>query len=379
LHKISPQSPDFAKIIKALKPKFHDIGNWQVEYFFMASHLVTGNEKYYRTVDYWLKHTVNINDTLPEFFYHGTSTNQWYEGIKKNGLLPRNITGSAGGYGSQNASSLSKKGIVYLSTHPDAATRTAAEQAANKHGGVPLILKINSSGIFKDKLVPDEDSRQPNAQKSIVKMSTVGYEGRVPPSAIEPFLLGNEYEKNSRLYTKWEKFKDVPVAEHPLTARLKSGMTPYSNDPEYYILRDAGIIKREKTRNPTSGWPSENDVQTREVSDEELRKLLKNGGWANTARAISTDLNNGYQGCIYSLKDITLPPNMSPESESIIKMLTDSRLCGTDTRGEKRYIYLNNYDSMDRVIALAKLLHAKKMDMDDLCREIKTITALPLD
>ena len=367
LQKLSPQSPDFRKIINALRSKYHDIDTWEVEVFFAAMHQQSGRSNWNRDVAYWLRqNTVNLNNRLPQYFYHGTSTNQWYMGIKQKGLLPRSLSGSSGSYGAQNIDSLSQSDLVYLSTHPDAAAREAARQAARKHGGRPLILRISSSGLFPEKFRPDEDaanrlrnaSSTMTAQGSVRMASIVGYTGRIGASVIQPFLIGkdNQLTSNNTIYCKWEPFHDVPIGEHPLTQKLKDKQTPYVGDAEYYALKDAGVIGQEQEKT-ASGWPTTRVVIKKDVDDNEVRTILKNAGWAQTVKAILKDLDDGYRGVLYRFKDRRVPDEISPEDELLVKPLLASKMVTKEKWKDnpERY-YLSSYDYEDKAIELAKLL-----------------------
>lgn len=355
LQKMSPQSLDFRKMINALKSKYHDIENWNVTVYAQAMHMVTGNKKHDRTVSYWLnQETANINDKLPTYFYHGTSTNLWYEGIKQNGLMPRNMTGSSGSYGAQNLRALSQDNLIYLSTHPDAATRTAAQQSANKHGGKQLIIRIDSKGLFPEKFHPDEDSRSKSAQGSINKMSIVGYAGRIPNSIIEPFLM----KDGKSLRDQWVKFHDVEVTEHPLTTKLKQGQMPYTSDPEFLALLDAEIIKKK-------GY-SDYEI-AREINDAEIKSIIKNAKWVSNARMIISDLDEAYKGHIFKLKSFYPKKEFSDKQQEVIDLLLTSKIL---SKNKDYYDVYWGYDK-SQAIALAKLMG--KMTFKELTNQIDDI------
>jgi hypothetical protein len=374
LQHIGPQSVDFHKIVKALRPQYPDIDEWTVHFFGQVGHLTTGNKKWGRTVGYWMKQpAANLSNKMPDYFYHGTSTNQWYSGIKKNGLLPRTMSGSMGSYGAQNISSLSQDNLVYLALHPDAATREASLQAANKHGGNPVILRIDGKSLFPDKLTSDEDSRSDTAADSARLMSVVGYNGRVPPQAIKPFLLGHRMQDKNRLYTQWEKFKDVDVAEHPMTKGLKSGRMPYSNDPEYLALKDAGIIGSEK-KPDIYGIDRDQDVVSGNFSDEDVKNAIKNAPWVHNARAIIHDMGESYRGHIYKLKDLSIPEKLPPDLQKVINMLIQSGMMYDPKRS---YYELSTWDVWPRAVKLAKLMG--KMSFKELTNKINQIYQLSPD
>jgi len=263
-----------------------------------------------RTVSYWLSRPdVRLSNKMPKFFYHGTATNLWYDQIKRKGLAPRNITGSSGSYGSQNLHALSYENLVYISTDPDAATREAASQSSRKHGGRPMIIRIDSTGLDPERLVPDEDTQAKTPQASVDISSTLAYRGIIPADRLEPFLIQKQ--------DKWERFKDVPVEEHPITTKLKNGETwGLHSMPEYYALLDAGIIEETIGRAGSILKILDNNI-----TNEKILSILKDSGWTQTVKMILSDIALQNTGTIQQLrtnfdKDIT--------KESTIRMLLDS-------------------------------------------------------
>lgn len=369
LQKLSPQSAEFHKIVNALRSKYPDIDNWRTDHFFMAG-LMQGAGTRSRTAGYWMKNPpVQLANKMPPYFFHGTSTNLWYDGIKQKGLMPRRLTGSSGTYGAQNISSLSQADLVYLSTDPDAAAREASGQAAAKHGGSPLILRISSNGLDASRLVPDEDTRTDSAQASINIGSILAYSGRIPPSSIEPFLLGTKKKKNNRLYTDWEKFTDVEVTEHPVTTSLRKGEVPWSSSPEYYALKDAGIIGVEETRDSNGHTDRRTVIKDTEFDDQKIRSILKSSGWTNNARAILNDVGAGYSGTIYLLQTFTAPQELL--EDQTIKMLIESGIITPRNHENNVHFEVRGWNSEKYAIALAKLMG--RMSFQELSSRIKEI------
>lgn len=342
LQKMGPQSKEFRQIINALRFKYPNIDEYPVQHYFQAGHMQSAGDRE-RTVNYWMgKPEIRLNNKLPKYFYHGTSTNLWYEGIKEKGLSPRLFTGSTGSYGSQNISSLSKPNLVYLSTDPDAATREAAKQAALKFGGKPLIIRISSTGLDPNRFAPDEDTKAETPQGSVNVSSTLAYQGRIPAENLEPFLIGNTEVKNHLYQTNWKKFEDVPTTEHPLTEKLKKGQLPYSNEPEYLALKDAGII-------------GEKGILDKDITDEKIRSVLKKSGWTQNARAIISDFYDGYRGSLYQLKGIFVPDEETLQNK-IITMLLDSGIINYKKYEDKFYFDVRNWNIEPYAIKLAKLM-----------------------
>lgn len=371
LQKLGPQSKEFRQIINALRSKYPDIDQYPVEHYFQAGHMQGANNRY-RTVGYWLgRPEIRLSNKLPRYFYHGTSTNLWYEGIKERGLYPRRISGSSGSYGAQNISALSQDDLVYLSTDPDAATREAARQATRKYGGNPLIIRINTNGLDPNKLTPDEDTRANTAQGSVDVASTLGYKGRVPSENLEPFLIGKTDPNGNQFQVKWEKFKDVPISEHPITTKLKKGEIPYYNDPEFYALLDAGIIGEEKTFDNNGFRQTQTVLLDKDITDEKIRSILKKSGWTQNVKAILNDIDNGYRGSIYQLKSLVIPKESL--KENIIQLLLKSEIITVkDYEENKVYFDVTNWNIQPHAIKLAKLMG--KMSFNELSSQIKEFT-----
>ena len=326
----------------------------------------TGNNQYNRTVGYWMKQKpVDINNKIPTTLYHGTCTNL-LPTIEKKGLLPRSLTGSTGSYGAQNVDSLSQHDLVYVSVHPDAATRTAAVQAARKHGGRPLILKIDSSQLFPERFVPDEDARHAKtAQDSVRTMSIMAYRGKIPAAIIQPFLLGKEETQNNRILINWFSYSPVPPEDHPWTTKLRNGEVPYSGDPEHYIFKHAGIIGDEEYQ--TDYGRQTRTVKKRDADNDEILDLLKNGGWAHNVNAIRKDLDNGYRGTLYGLKGLN-PPALPSSLQQTLDMLLRS---GLAKRERDNSIYLTTWNAEKEIVALARLMG--RMDFRQFLQNVREI------
>lgn len=371
LQRLGPQSTEFRRIINALRPKYPDIDQYRVQHYFQSGHMQAAGARD-RTVGYWMgRPEVRLANKLPKYFYHGTSTNSWYEAIKQKGLAPRRMTGSTGGYGSQNISSLSYDDLVYVATDPDAATREAALQASRKYGGSPLIIRIDTTGLDPNKLAPDEDTKAATAQGSVDMASVLAYRGRIPAGNLEPFLIGNRITKNNRYQTDWKRFEDVPMTEHPLTTKLKNGEVPYRDDPEYYALKDAGIIGTEKYTTIMGDSNTRTVILDKEITDEKIREVLKKSGWTQNVKAIKKDLDEGYRGALYMLKGV----NVTEEEfdSEILRLLLASDIVSArrhSYRGQD-YITLDveSWDYEPKAIKLAKLMG--RMSFGELAAKIK--------
>lgn len=344
--------------------------------------------KYYHKVSYWIGQkdtSVNPRQKLPEFLYHGTSTELWYSGIKSKGLMPRNTnpSGVTGSYGASGALSHGDK--VYLSVHPDMAARGAARQASSAHGGQPLIVKINTQGLDLDKITGDEDmdreyqstvaqakekgQRVPSfASVSQRRMGSVAYIGRIPASLIQPFLLGKR-EPNGMI-AKWEPFQDVEQEEHALTKKLKSGGWSFSSydSPYFYALVDEGILK-----------PTEQDrlhyvvADPSSITDKQIRDLIKRSSWVMDAHAASKDLNDYGR----KLKNLNYYPTKvdEPQLQKIIDLLVGSRIYHVQKNSppHRDYLSYDSWDTIPKAIKLGKDLSKNKLSYNDLLNAIDEI------
>ncbi len=371
-----PHSSEFKKVINYFKKFIPDIENWKTSVVNLSHHKVplTGYSYPYRHRERSVsRFTKSTYQDIPKYLYHGTSTELWHEGINKSGLVPRLQTtaGRFGSYGRSMALSLGDR--VYLSNDPDAAARGAAEQAAEQHGGYPLILKIDTYGLFPEKFVHDEDidlsykNYEKNKEKpmsplkfSLKTMGTLGYSGKIPPSLIKPFSIAKwQEDKKGDKYLKWLPWEDVGRTEHAVTKQLKKGDTyDLYRSPNFYALLDAGIVEKEYR----------GDIKILEIDDEKIRKAIKDSvDWAQDAKKIADDFNDWGQKGVKGFS--TSLDNISDEAEPYIKMLTDSGLY--DISGG--WLQLKNYYNPENYIKLAKLMRKHDMHYEDLLSALKEL------
>lgn len=387
LHNIDPSGKEFKQVIKYLRKFIPKIDTFDVSLMNLSHPEHSTKGKYYHKVSYWIGQkdtSVNPRQKLPEFLYHGTSTELWYSGIKSKGLMPRNTnpSGVTGSYGASGALSHGDK--VYLSVHPDMATRGAARQASSAHGGQPLILKISTHGLDIDKITGDEDmdreyqstvkiakekgQRVPSfASVSQQRMGSVSYIGRIPASLIQPFLLGKR-EPNG-IIAKWEPFQDVGQEEHALTKKLKAGGWFSSYDsPYFYALVDEGIVK-----------PTEQDrmhftvVDPSSITDKQVRELIKRSAWVMDAHAVSKDLND-YGKKIKNLYYYQTKVD-EPKLQKIIDLLVRSGIyhIQKNTPPYRDYLSYDSWGTTEKAIQLAKDLHKNKLSYSDVLKAIDEI------
>jgi hypothetical protein len=387
LHNVDPSSKEFKQVVKYLRKFIPKIDDFDVS-LMSLSHPETGNrKKYYHKVSYWIgqKNTdINPRQPLPEFLYHGTSTELWYSGIKKRGLMPRNMNASsaAGSYGASGALSHGDK--VYLSVHPDMAARSAARQASSAHGGQPLILKISTKGLDVDKFTGDEDMdreyqstvklakekglRVPSfARVSQSRMGSVAYIGRIPASLIQPFLIAKK--EQSGMIAKWDQFSDVEQDEHALTKKLKQGGWFSSYDsPYFYALVDEGILKstEEDRHHFEVADPSS-------ITDKQVRDLIKRSPWVMDAHAIAKDLGDwGRQ-----LKNLHYSPTKveEPNLQKIIDLLVNAGIyhIQKNTPPYRDYLSYDSWGTTEKAIKLGKELYKNKLSYHDLLSAIDEI------
>jgi pyruvate/2-oxoglutarate dehydrogenase complex dihydrolipoamide acyltransferase (E2) component len=124
-------------------------------------------------------------DSVPRFL-HGTSTVAW-EHIQRQGLAPRAQSGARPAYGAHlSRAAKSDERCVYLTTQLGAAS-WAANDAARVHGGEPIILEVDASGIDEARLAGDEDSESESWRESMHRMGCVKHLGRIDPKHIRVY------------------------------------------------------------------------------------------------------------------------------------------------------------------------------------------------
>lgn len=374
---VQPTSKKFKDVIAALRPFVPDIDDYDVEVMVTGGSFVGRPNRYNRKVRYYLSQadTDFVGKRMPDFLYHGTCTELWYEGIKTQGLLPRklNAIGGGGSYGN-SVGSISHDDKIYLSVHPDMACRSAATQAASKHGGQPLIVKVSTKGLYPEKFVQDEDfdwnlkkvaafrnahSMRPQspAQASQLGMGAVAYVGRIPPSNITPF---STKEDTSVPGGKWFPFNDVARSDHPLTVKFNGRGIDAYDSPYYYALLDSGL-----------GTPEDDEktVKGNGVPDAKVREVIRKSPWVVDAAAISKDVNDFGMSGVKSLADVKLE-KVSPGLKWATDILIKSRLY-YDEKG-----YMSRIDSWRparKIIALSKLLHGARKSYQDLLAAVGQI------
>lgn len=139
------------------------------------------------TVEEFLSGGAPTSGTLPSTLYHGTSSALW-EKIKRTGLKPRGRTGVPPSFGQKVKAPASNPNFIYLATKDSInAARFAARDAADRHGGHPVVLSVSTRDINAEWLWPDEDSRGDTWADSIESIGTIAYNGVIKPTRISLF------------------------------------------------------------------------------------------------------------------------------------------------------------------------------------------------
>jgi len=113
-------------------------------------------------------------------FFHGTSLHRWYK-IRESGLTPRNTTGVTPGLG-MDVGVGSESDRIYLTINMNTA-QAAAGEVSRRDGSEPVILRV--TGLDEQYMVPDEDSREPTARRSLDRLGSIAYLRPIPPDKIE--------------------------------------------------------------------------------------------------------------------------------------------------------------------------------------------------
>lgn len=111
---------------------------------------------------------------------HGTS-DQYLDSIVAVGLQPREVCKVSPGYGTGFSCPAGRPDAVYLTTQRSTAI-FAALQVAKATKGNPIILHI--VGLRDNLFIPDEDSKETTAVKSLERLGSVAYRGTIPPGCI---------------------------------------------------------------------------------------------------------------------------------------------------------------------------------------------------
>jgi hypothetical protein len=111
---------------------------------------------------------------------HGTS-DALLPSIEKAGLRPRRDTRTAPSFGGEARPSFDH--LVYLTTQRNMA-RLAARDAAARHGGSPVVLRV-APPLSEHLMEPDEDSGASSALESLRRIGSIAYAGRVPAEQVE--------------------------------------------------------------------------------------------------------------------------------------------------------------------------------------------------
>lgn len=136
-------------------------------------------------------------------FYHGTSKLAW-DKIKNEGLKPRSETKADPAYGAGFSVGAGNKDIIYLTTQQNMA-KFAANDASRAHKSEPIILKI--TGLDEQFAVPDEDSKEDTAIKSLYRLGSIGYTKTITPDKIMEVI-----EKQSNYISDLRKLaKDLRI------------------------------------------------------------------------------------------------------------------------------------------------------------------------
>jgi len=346
---LQPLSKNFANVINTIKKIYPEILNYVVSETGVAG--FRNPSKKYRTVQYWLdQQRTEPKVNLPKYFYHGTSTNLYNMFIKEQGLVPRQISGSSGSYGASSVRALSRAMFNYLTIHPDYATREAATQAAKNHGGLPLILKIDSYAIDPTRLFPDEDARTESWEESMHKIGTIAYKGIIQNSSIIPYEISKDINA-----LKWLPYEETPTMDHPTYEKLITTKEHRNKDSIFFALYDKEII----------------DIKgnlLKSITSEEFNKIIKNAKWATNAWLIHESMKDGSLRHTYN--NVISKSNFNEKSQKIVLDLYNNGILD-DYLGMKR-IYTWEYDeAIQSTIKYAK--HLGKNSWQEIEQKLKYV------
>ena len=351
---LQPLSKNFANVINTIKKIYPEISNYVISSTGVAGFRNPSLEN--RTVQYWLdQQRTDPKANLPEYFYHGTCTNLYNMFIKEQGLVPRQISGSSGSYGA-SVKALSRGMFNYLTIHPDYATREAALQAAKNHGGLPLILKINSHAIDPTRLFPDEDARTETWEEvetweeSMQKIGTVAYKGIIQNSSIIPYEISKD---NNRL--KWSPYEETPTMNHPAYEKLIRTKEHTNKNPIFFALYEKEIIDKKGNL-------------LKPITSEEFNEIIKDAKWATNAWLIYESMSDGMLD--KTRNSIISRSNFDKEAQKIILDLYNHGILNDSL--EMKSSYHSGYDStIQATIKYAK--HLGKNSWKEIEQKLKTV------
>ncbi len=330
---LQPLSKNFKNTISAIAKIYPEILDYVVSSTGIMGFRSTGDKK--RSVKYWLEQErLEPTAHLPKYFYHGTSTNVYNLYIKKQGLLPRKLSGSGGSFGA-TARAISRDEFNYLTMHPDYATREAARQAANKHGGLALVIRIDSSAIDPNRLYPDEDSGATTWEESLKKIGTVAYKGIIPYSNIEPYEISKD-----KYGIEWSPYEETQTVDHPAYKELIRLKEHRHHDPIFFALYDAGII----------------DYKGKLISDltnEEFYKIINGAKWATNAWLMHESIS---EGILSHLRNRVMSRKaFDKEVQKIITDLYQNKILNNYLELDSDYLYTSER-KFNNIIEYAKQL-----------------------
>jgi len=150
-------------------------------------------------------------DLGKQTYYHGTSSDV-LDAILSDGLMPRGQTNVEPVFGVEFGARPSRAEAVYLTTQLGLA-QSAANSAARKRRGDPVILEV--TGLHHDHFQPDEDSRESDAVKSLERMGSVAYVGRIRPRNIRVYAMDegsgwNKWASAARVASRYAATTPLP-------------------------------------------------------------------------------------------------------------------------------------------------------------------------
>ena len=150
-------------------------------------------------------------DLGKQTYYHGTSSDV-LEDILSDGLMPRGQTNVEPVFGVEFGARPSRAEAVYLTTQLGLA-QSAANSAARKRKGDPVIVEV--TGLHHDHFQPDEDSRESDAVKSLERMGSVAYVGRIRPRNIRVYAMDegsgwNKWASAARVASRYAATTPLP-------------------------------------------------------------------------------------------------------------------------------------------------------------------------
>ncbi len=267
-------------------------------------------------------------------YYHGTSSDV-LETILSDGLKPRGETNVDPVFGVDMGARASRSVAVYLTTQMGLA-KAAANSAARKRKGTPVVLEVKN--LVHDLFQPDEDSKEDDAVKSLERMGSVAYVGKIRPRNIRLYSMDEGagwYRLGSLKPSDQLLLRYAQLSWPPMTSKRRKAIKRYKamSEEDLYSV-DTGDLDE-------AAWGLRSDVQVdiplsllvpieADLEQAEYAVQRKPSGWL---RHLKEPIEVKLKGGVFYLEDghhryvtalrkglKTLPAYVHPDDNPIVQI-----------------------------------------------------------